>query len=132
VYRRLWLRIEVLPDEELLWRVVNKADQVYKNGRPKPSFFRDSSGLSCDLARFSTPARSCAGYGERSYPPESGLVEMTTILVREAGSDVTHRPVTTPTRNYAHAQLVTLLPPEGREMLAKKVVFRVPHRFRQS
>lgn len=129
---RIWrIRLTFIPDKEKLWRALHRADQVYKEtGRPKPSFFRDRSGLSCDLARFSTPERSRRGHGPKPYPPECGLVEISTALVREAGSDVAHVPVNEVPRNYAHTQFVSVVAGEGLELLARESTYRIHHRFR--
>ncbi|MCU0649094.1 MAG: hypothetical protein MUF00_13925, partial [Gemmatimonadaceae bacterium] len=71
---RRWIVLSKIPSEEVLWRAVRKKEQLYADGRPKPSFFRDKSGLSCDIARFSTVEDSRLGHGEVPFPVESGLV----------------------------------------------------------
>jgi hypothetical protein len=132
LFRMAWININHIPSEEKLWRAVNKPDQVYKDtGRPKPSFFRDRSGLSCDLARFSTPEKSRVGHGTKPYPPDSGLVEFTVSTVRALGSDVVHKPVRDPKPSYAHAQLTTVLIGDPAEDLAKAVTYRIPHGFKK-
>jgi len=131
LFQIAWIKIRHVPDQERLWRAVNKPDQVYKKtGSPKPSFFRDKTGLSCNLARFSTLERSRVGYGDKAYPPESGLVEFTAALVRSAGSDVAHKPVRVPRRNYAHAQLPPGLSGPGEDLLAKQAHVRIAPRFK--
>lgn len=125
------MKIQVVPDTEKLWRAINKPEQVYKDtGRPKPAFFRDKTGLSCDLARFSTPERSRIGHGEKPYPAESGLVEFETQMVRTAGADVRHAPVKEPRRNYAHAQIESLLSAAGQEAMSKLARYRVNQSFK--
>ena len=131
LYRVAWIRIRFVPGEERLWRALNRSEQVYaKTGQPKPSFFRDKNGLSCDLARFSTPERSRLGHGATPYPSESGLVEVNARLVRDAGSDVRHAPVKVPRRNYAHAQLTSALSSIGADLLAKNARYRIRQSFR--
>lgn len=133
IHRALWIKISHIPDSEKLWRAVNKPEQVYaKTGKPKPAFFRDKSGLSCDIARFSTPEKSRVGHGPKPYPADSGLIEMDAGLIRKAGADVAHRPVKDPKRNYAHAQLTSLLTATGEALLGDSVTFKVPHKFRSS
>jgi len=130
LFKALWLTIRLIPDEERLWRAVRKPDQVYKDGRLKPSFFRDKSGLSCDLARFSTPEKSRMGHGLNPYPPESGLVEIRVLNVRAVGSDVAHRPITTPRRNYAHTEFTSVPDSKGLDSLVQASTFRIMHTFR--
>src|SRR5213594_140312 len=86
LFRMAWIRIQLIPGEERLWRALHKREQVYADGTIKPAFFRDVSGLSCDLARFSTPERSRRGHGRQPYPQETGLVEFRARHVRAAGS----------------------------------------------
>jgi len=117
-----------VPGDAKLWRALHKPDQYYKDsGKPKPSFFRDKNGLSCDLARLSTPARSKLGHGPKPYPPGSGLVEFTAERVRAAGSDVSHEPVKLPRQNYAHAQLSSTLDGTGADLLAKAATYVIKH-----
>ena len=130
----LWLRIKLVPDREKCWRAFNKLDHIYKPGTPragklKPSFFRDKKGLSFDLATFSTKERSRVGHAEKPYPVGTGLVEWSAAHVREAESDVSHRPVTHPKKNYAHAQLATVLNGKGEEHMSKVARFVIEHRL---
>lgn len=133
LFRAAWARIRFVPDAEKLWRALHKPDQLYKEtGRPKPSFFRDVNGLSCDLARFSSPQRSCAGHGPKPYPAKAGLVEFSVERVRAVGSDVGHRPVKPPLtrhRNYGHAQFTSVPDGPGQSSLAKSATFRIRHRL---
>lgn len=155
LFRAVWVNINHIPSNEKLWRAVRKPDQLNKQtGRPKPSFFRDRTGLSCDLARFSTPEESRVGHGAEPYPPGSGLVEFTVSDVRglprlppaqidpikkmepakdgqppEVESDVVHRPTLDPNPNYAHSQLTTVLIGSPAEDLEKLVKYRIPPSF---
>jgi len=133
IFRLTWRRIEFIPPGEKLWRALHKVDQVYREprraGRPKPSFFRDKWGLSCDLARFSTAERSRIGHAEKPHPAEAGLVEFSVGNVREIGSDVRHEPVRKPRRNYAHAQFTSTPSTPARSKLADKSTYHVPQRF---
>ena len=134
IFRFLWLRIRIIPDRERLWRAVNKLDHIYKPGTPragklKPSFFRDKRGLSFDLARFSTPEGSRVGHADTPYPAGSGLVEFSAADVRAAGSDVHHKPLRLPKKNYAHAQLATVLGAAGEEHLSKVTRFTIDQRL---
>lgn len=133
MFRWLWLRIQLVPDREKCWRAVNKLDHIYKPGTPragklKPSFFRDKKGLSFDLARFSTKERSRIGHAEKPYPVGTGLVEFSAAHVREAGSDVHHKPIKHP-KNYAHAQLAVVLTAAGEEHMSKVTRFVVEQRL---
>jgi hypothetical protein len=110
---------------------VNKPDQVYADGRLKPAFFRDRTGLSVDLARFSTPEVSRVGHAEKPYPTESGLVELRVSDVRQAGTDIRHEPVSQPRRNYAHSQLTSVPGQAGLEALSKVATFRIDQRFKK-
>jgi hypothetical protein len=131
LYRLTWQRIQLLPDNERLWRAVRQRDQVYATGELKPSFFRDESGLSCDLARFSTPEASRRGHAEQPYPLEAGLVEFKVLDVRAVGSDVEHVPLQISPRNYAHSQFTSIIErPDGEEQLVAAASFRIPQRFR--
>ena len=106
---------------------------MYKNGIPKPSFFRDRNGLSCDLARFSTPERSRRGYADAPWPEEAGLVEFRARDVRDARSDVQHTPLKKPNwpfRNYAHCILNPNPPTEGIDHLTRVCTWRIPQRVR--
>ena len=134
IFRAVWVRIQQIPDSERLWRTLHKPDLVYKhNGKPKPAFFRDKNGLSCDIARLSTPQRTKIGYSKKPYPDKAGVVEFSVEQVRAAGSDVSHKPVKpplVPRRNYAHAQLNDPLSGEGESSLSEEAVFRIPQRFK--
>jgi hypothetical protein len=130
VYRLTWVQIRFLPSNERLWRALRQKDQVYETGEIKPSFFRDRSGLSCDLARFSTEEVSKRGHAEEDYPPEAGLVEFTVRDVRGVGSDVGHVPMKTPRRNYAHSQLTTFIEKPQAEQLVAAAFFIIQQRFK--
>jgi len=130
LYRLRWIEISNIPDDELLWRSVYKKDQIYKNGRPKPAFFRDKSGLSCDLAKFSTPERSRRGFADPPWPAEAGLVEFSRRDVRDAKSDVKHKPIATP-RNYAHCQLDVPLDKKGEQHMADAARWRIEQRLKK-
>jgi hypothetical protein len=121
----LWIRIQLIPDEERLWRALHQRDQVYANGEIKPAFFRDIHGLSCDLARFSTPERSRRGYGQQAFPQGAGLVEFRARHVRAAGSDVRHEPKKEPPPNYAHSQFTVCLERAGQDLLKREAQFRI-------
>jgi hypothetical protein len=129
-YRVAWRRIQLVPDSELLWRALRQRDQVYATGEIKPAFFRDQSGLSCDLARFSTPEASRRGHGKQKYPAEAGLVEFRVVDVRALGSNVRHAPTRDPQINYAHSQFTTFLDKPAAELLIAVASFRIPQRFR--
>jgi hypothetical protein len=131
LFRLAWKSIQApIPGDELLWRSVWRPDdQLKEDGTLKHGFFRDKDGVSCDLARFSTVERSRRGYGmPPPWPHESGLTEFDANLVRENGSDVRHDP-DTETNNYAHAKFTATLTTGQAKALAKRVKFRVPHRF---
>lgn len=151
LYRITWQQIRLLPDRERLWRALRQKDQLYPTGEIKPSFFRDRSGLSCDLARFSTPEASRRGHGEQAYPAEAGLVEFSVLDVRAIGSDVLHVPVKTTVpvaraasffsrlrlrgsthsiRNYAHAQFTSYLERPEAEQLILRSFFLIEQRFK--
>jgi hypothetical protein len=131
IYHLTWRRIRWIPDNERLWRALHKRDQVYaKTGMIKPSFFRDRSGLSCDLARFTTPEASRLGHGDQDSPAEAGLVEFRALDVRRCGSDVQHAPVKTPRPNYAHSMFTSVVEGTEGEDLARAACFRIPHRLR--
>jgi len=130
----LWINIRLVPEEERLWRAVNKREQVYAGGQRlgglKPSFFRDRNGLSLDLARFSTVERSRLGHGERPYPVESGLAEVRVGEVRAVGTDIEHLPVKSPRRNYSHVQFTSALDVSRADGLARTAKMIVPPSFR--
>lgn len=129
LYRLFWRRIRYIPRDEKLWRAVYKKDQVYEDGQLKPAFFRDRSGLSCDLARFSTVERSRRGYSLQ-WPEEAGLVEFSVGLVRDNGSDVEHAPVRQPHQNYAHCLFTELLHHPDTDNLAEAASWVVKQRVR--
>ncbi len=97
-------RIEAIPDGQVLWRVVYRVNQISpRTGEPKPSFFRDISGLSCDLAILTTQRRV-----QRGRPSGAGIRQFTAGNVRTASdrtSDVVHTPVRVPHPNYAHCEV---------------------------
>jgi hypothetical protein len=157
LYRLTWQRIQFLPADEHLWRAFHQRDQVYATGELKPSFFRDRSGLSCDLARFSNPEASRRGHSDKMYPAEAGLVEFRVLDVRAVGSDVEHDPVKRPRQslsfgrpistllartwstlrlwrrrhNYAHSKVTSpIRRPDGEEYLATVASFRIQQRLR--
>ncbi len=78
-----------------------RRSQVYsKNGRPKPAFFRDKSGTSCDLELLTTKDRLLSG-----RPEGSGIVQFSVEDVREASdqmADVLHKPLQA---NYGHCEI---------------------------
>ena len=122
----LWYTISFLPDEEILWRSIHRPrDQLRPSGEVKPSFFRDRTGLSCDLSRFSTVEHS-----RRDPPPESGLVELSVVSVRKVGSDVCHVPTRDPRTNYAHCQFSVHLGTEEAEDLLALSSMRIRHSFK--
>lgn len=122
----------IYPDCCVIYAALNnKPDQICKEtGQPKPAFFRDKSGLSVDLARFSNPERSRIGHAEKPYPRETGLIELTVRRVRDAGSDVGHVPVSAPRRNYAHAQFTSVPGSSGLDQLSKGARYKIQQRFK--
>jgi len=129
LYQAAWLEIGRVPAKEKVWRAIHKRDQVYPStGQPKPAFFRDKNGLSVDLARLTTPARSRIGHAQEPYPPETGLVELPVEAIRAVGSDVGHVPIRAP-ENYAHAQLTQAVSPVGGKTLSDAAVYRIPQGF---
>lgn len=107
LYRSAWRIIESrIPDDERIWRSVSEL-QVADDGTLTSGYFRGQE-VSCDLARFSTPERSRRGYGEPPWSDQSGLVEITTRLVRDHGTDVKHAPSLSP-RNYSHSLFTSKL-----------------------
>jgi hypothetical protein len=126
-----WIAIHHIPSDEKVWRAIYKPDQIYKeSGKPKPAFFRDKNGLSCDLARFSTPEMSRVGHADKPYPPETGLVEIELGEVRTVGSDVRHVPIRESRQNYAHAQFTSALGAIAAESLSTSSGYRVNQRFK--
>jgi hypothetical protein len=131
LYRLCWKTIGTIPDPERLWRAFPKKEQLYPDGRIKPAFFRDSSGLSCDLARFSTPETSRLGHAisvGRNRPPGTGLVEFTAGAVRARGSDVKHRPAQE-FHNYSHCQFTSNLTTAQARSLCEVATFLIPPSF---
>lgn len=107
-------RIGHIPNGQVLWRTIYKEEQLYPKtskvnpGKPKPAFFRDRSGLSCDLAILSTKEKSRLGYGNPPRPAYSGLAQFTVDNVRctPVSSDVHHAPVhLNGEYNYAHSMV---------------------------
>jgi hypothetical protein len=150
LFKRRWRQIQFIPDDEKLWRALHRLEQIYPKGhpkaelvgKPKPSFFRDRNGLSCDLARFSTEQQSRLGYGDEPYPVGAGLVEFTASQFRKVQSDVGHKPVAGPNtrnaspnslrgpkENYAHVQVTTYLESDQREPLIKGCKVVVTHQL---
>ena len=126
LYKFSWRKIEHIPESQKLWRVVSKPQQIKKDGKPKPSFFRDSTGLSCDLAIF-TSIRKC----KAGRLPEAGIVEFEVSTVRSpaVGADVGHKPVMVPRWNYAHCELTKVLTNDGISVLIQKHRYVVPQGF---
>lgn len=112
-HKYLWRKIDVIPDGVTLWRAIPPS-QVKRDGKIKASFFRDNrpgSGLSCDIAAFSSKEASRRGY---ATPPAwdealAGLVEFEAGQVRQCShcppdADVVHNPLDTASiKNYGHA-----------------------------
>ena len=124
IYRRKWKIIDHIPGDEKLWRAVYKKDQLYPNGNIKPAFFRDKTGLSCDLARFSTVEQSKRGYAPPPWPDAAGLVEIRVIHARQAGSDVRHKPISGEHPNYSHAEFTAHLTTPLAEDICRLAKFR--------
>jgi len=121
-FRIFWIKIRSLPGEERLWRAIYEKDQLRNDGTPRPAFFRDKNGVSCDLSRFSTQEKSRFGH---KIPPRwgkgAGLVEFCVKDASEAGSNVEHHPVKTQeVLNYAHCQLATHLSTKQADQLRKQ------------
>lgn len=136
LFKLAWRTIGLVPNDEHIWRSVNRPDHIYKPGTPragelKPSFFRDKRGLSFDLARFSTVEGTRRGHAPTPYPVQSGVVQLTGLMVRQAGTDVEHVPVLTPARNYAHCQFTSVPEQGGLDFLSSNAVHIVRHRFYQ-
>ena len=128
IYSTRWKIIEHIPDDEKLWRAVHKKDQLYENGDIKPAFFRDKTGLSCDLARFSTVERSRRGYNPPPWPDAAGLVEIRVTHARAAGSDVRHKPISGRYPNYSHSQFTEYLTPAQAKEICRQANFPVKPR----
>jgi hypothetical protein len=129
-YAASWRQIRHIPDAAVLWRAI-KPDQVYRDGKIKPAFFRDRrGGYSCDLAAFSTREKSRRGYAHPPAwnPEEAGLVEFKAADVRRAHTDVIHAPIRNErTTNYSHAQFTRELSgDEERAMAAAAMVVIAP------
>ncbi len=101
---------------------------MYENGKIKPSFFRDRSGLSCDIARFSTVEKSRRGYVPPPWPDAAGLVGIKVSHARQAGSDVLHKPLPGKYPNYSHSQFAAHLTTDQAALLCKVAEFRVKPR----
>ena len=131
VARAFWYTVSFLPDEEKLWRSVYlPRDQLKKTGEVKRAFFRDKTGLSCDIARFSTAERSRRGHADPlAWPAESGLLEFSVASVRKVGSDVCHVPVRNPPTNYAHCEFSVWLTTDQAEDLVELAEMCIPHSF---
>lgn len=132
--RKRWIKIPWLPDELVLWRSI-QPDYIYrKDGKIKPSYFRDNrGGLSCDIALLSDAESSRRGYAN---PPawdqsKAGLAEFTVRSVRTCapaggGADVEHHPENTPRLvNYAHAQFTRPLTSDEERSMAKRALVRM-------
>ena len=107
---------------------MHKKDQLYENGDIKPAFFRDKTGLSCDLARFSTVERSRRGYNPPPWPDAAGLVEIRVTHARAAGSDVRHKPISGRYPNYSHSQFTEYLTPAQAKEICRQANFPVKPR----
>lgn len=99
--------LDPIPGNQCLWRAINKASQLYSDGRPKPSFFRDRSGTSCDLKILTSAKRIL-----KDRPEGAGIVEFTASDVSEASEGlacVKHKPLYNPPSpirpNYAHCEI---------------------------
>ena len=125
IYRKKWKIIDHIPDDEKLWRAIYKKEQLYNDGNIKPAFFRDRSGLSCDLARFSSIEKSRLGYIPPPRPSGTGLVEIGVSHARAAGTDVYHKPIMVPAPNYSHCQFSRHLDTVQAQLICAAAEFRV-------
>lgn len=127
--RATWRKLVTIADSEKLWRAVYNRLQIKNDGTLKPGFFQDKSGLSCDLASYTTIERARLGFQEPLRPSYSGLAEFTVGSVRSqnVSSDVEHKPVVLNNgrRNYAHCQLTTSLSTQQARELQRRTSFRV-------
>jgi len=133
IYRRFWLTIINIPDKQLMWRSVCRPEQVESDGSLKPGFFKDKSGVSCDLSRFSTVERSRRGYGLPPWPIESGLIEFQAGEVKAASSQISwveHKP-SRRLRNYSHSQFSAVLTRQQSKQLIQKSKVLVNHGFKK-
>ena len=125
-----WLLIrkrQRLDDADVLWRAVYQQESVNKKtGKVKPAFFKDKTGLSCDLASLTTEELAMRGSNINPRPTYSGLVEFSVENVRSPGvdCDVLHKPLSW-WRNYAHCQFARLLEVLEREEMVKRCTMRV-------
>jgi hypothetical protein len=130
-YEASWRLIRHIPDSATLWRAI-RPDQIYRDGKIKPSFFRDRRGnYSCDLALFSTREKSRRGYAHPPAwsPDEAGLVEFTAADVRKANTDVVHTPIRNErATNYSHAQFSSELSGEEERAMAADAIVVIPPR----
>lgn len=102
IFKWCRIKIEYIPDDEILWRKVFNSEQIKPNGDLKSAFFRDTRGISCDLSRFSTIKKSMKPIGNRAlWIKKPGLVKFSVQSVRSLSVDtlvdVLHDP-----NNYAH------------------------------
>lgn len=120
IYYRCWRRLrrrrlEDLPDRAVLLRAIHifhVHTEPPKRGELKRSFFKDSNGVSCDLAWFASKRRARLGLKEPPWPPQAGLAKFVAGMVRAVAkkgypSDVEHAPytrVSDHTCHFSHCQ----------------------------
>lgn len=100
IYNIWGKKIEEIPDREKVWRLVMSETQLNKNGDLHQSFFKDNSGLSCELEILTT-VEDCLA----NRPPGSGIIEISVGEIRNRFEkvNVTHDPLPL---KYSHALIV--------------------------
>jgi hypothetical protein len=83
----------IINNEDKLWRVI-KEQQLKRNGTLKFTFFKDASGLSCDLAKLTNLQKMLNRKEFVSIAEKAGVREFDAATVRSAeiDSDVIHQP----------------------------------------
>lgn len=88
--------VEIIPDEDLLYRRIPPQHYVKEEDRVSSAAFRDPN-LSVDWSRHITPEQSVKGF------PNNHLAALIAKIPRALGQEVYHTPSL---RNYAHSSIV--------------------------
>ncbi len=107
-YERLWLKIQYIPDNQILWRCVYNSHQIKPDGTLKSGFFMNHE-ISVDIAILTTIERASEARGKKEFwIKKPGLSEFLVGVVRSLNLnndrriDVKHDPKKENPRNYAH------------------------------
>ena len=109
LYELAWKKIEAIPDDQIMLRAITP-HHIDDEGAIHFKIFQDSTGVSCNLSRFSTHEQARLGLGN---PPErnvnSGLLSFAVSDVKDTtvNGKVDHHPTDTfkGRENYSHCMI---------------------------